>query len=424
MKKNIIISMLVMMFLLGGITMAASSNEDITITMLWSGTPYENDFETEQLPKLVHEAFPNITLESTKLPDDQYYTVLKTKLASGEAPDIILVQPGYAGANGVITLAEAGLLAPLTDIESLKYFGPQARDVFTYNGNVYGMPGGLSILGTYYNKDIFQKYNLKFPSNWDEFLVACETLKENGVTPIVMGDKDNYVMQFGLYQIGANGHYKKNPDYDQDLRTGESHFTDQGTWDAILEKYKVLYDNDYIITSSFGLSAQQGIQKFIDGEAAMIFDGSFNIGAIRAKGAVDFERGYLPLAANEPGKDTYASVAIAAGPAITASSDHIDAAKKILDLWYDGQSDIYKASIDTGRSIFSYGYAKGKSDPLYEPFLELFQEGKSFYWFNQQWPSGVNDTMQESFTEAVYGRKDIDGVTKDMQLKLEELLMY
>ena len=54
---------------------------DITLTMMVSGTAYENDFETEQLPALVKEKWPNVTLEVTKLPDDNYYTSLKTKLA-------------------------------------------------------------------------------------------------------------------------------------------------------------------------------------------------------------------------------------------------------------------------------------------------------------------------------------------------------
>ena len=47
---------------------------DITITMMVSGVATENDFETEVLPQLVKEKWPNVTLEVTKLPDDNYYT--------------------------------------------------------------------------------------------------------------------------------------------------------------------------------------------------------------------------------------------------------------------------------------------------------------------------------------------------------------
>ena len=136
------------------------TKDNITITMMYSGTVAENDFETEVLPKLVHEAFPNITLEVTKLPDDQYYTSLKTKLASGECPDIILVQPKYAGANSVIGLAKAGYLEPVTDLKVMDKIGKAGTESFTYNNEIYAVPSGVTILGTYYNKDMFDANGL------------------------------------------------------------------------------------------------------------------------------------------------------------------------------------------------------------------------------------------------------------------------
>ena len=42
---------------------AIEKEDDITITMMVSGTAYENDFETEQLPALIKEKWPNVTLE-------------------------------------------------------------------------------------------------------------------------------------------------------------------------------------------------------------------------------------------------------------------------------------------------------------------------------------------------------------------------
>lgn len=208
-----------------------ASGDKTVITMMYSGTPADPDFETEILPGLVEKEFPNIKLEVTKLPDDQYYTALKTKLASGECPDIILVHPKYAGANGVINLAKAGYLEPLTDLKVLDKVGEGARDAFTYDGEIYGVGSNVSMLGTYFNKDMFEKHNLEIPKNWDEFLNCCKVLKEAGIQPIVMGDKDMYVMQFGLYQIAASKVYAKNLKFDDQLRTGETKFTDKDTWD-------------------------------------------------------------------------------------------------------------------------------------------------------------------------------------------------
>lgn len=132
-----------------------NTKDNITITMMVSGVAQGTDFETQTLPELVHKKWPNVTLEVTKLPDDNYYTSLKTKLASGECPDMILTQPMYAGSNSCYALADAGYLASLNDLDYLSNM-PDLSAV-TYDGNVVTATTGVSILGTYYNKDLFQK---------------------------------------------------------------------------------------------------------------------------------------------------------------------------------------------------------------------------------------------------------------------------
>ena len=118
---------------------------DITLTMMISGVASDNDFETEQLPKLVKEKWPNVTLEVTKLPDDNYYTSLKTKLASGECPDIILTQPMYAGQNSCYALAEAGYLASLNDLDNVQGREDSLSSV-TYDGDIVTDTSGVAIL--------------------------------------------------------------------------------------------------------------------------------------------------------------------------------------------------------------------------------------------------------------------------------------
>ena len=401
----------------------ANHDEKITLTYMTSGTIAENDFETEQLPKLVKKVFPNVTLEVTKLPDDQYYTALKTKLASGEAPDFMGVQPRYAGTNSLIGMAEAGYLEPISELESLKLSSESGRESFTYDGEVYVIPASVTILGAYYNKDMFEQNNLEVPTNWEEFLNVCETLKNAGIQPIVMGDKDMYVMQFGLYQIAANQIYAANAAYDDQLRTEETSFSDADTWDKVLEMYKTLYDKGYMISSSLGLSSQQAIQKYVDGEAAMIFDGSFNASAMKAAGAATFERGCFPLPGNDAGSDIYTAMSMTGSPAIYSGSKNIDLCKKIVNTWFDGESDLWKAWINTGKYNPTYGWGSDQIDPLFTGFMDLYNDGKSFYWCNQGWPAGVETEMETLFSEAVSNQgTTIEDITKGMQNKFNELL--
>lgn len=396
---------------------------EITITMMVSGTAYENDFETEILPQLIKERWPNVTLEVTKLPDDNYYTSLKTKLASGECPDLILTQPMYAGQNSCYALAEAGYLVSLNDLDCMQ--GRQDVAANTYNGNIVAASNTISILGCYYNKDMFAQVGIDaVPQTWDEFLDVCQTLQDAGIQPIVMGDKDQYVLQFGLYQLAANEIYSQNPEFDLQLRTGETSFTDEGTWDKVLEMYKTLYDRNYIDASqSLGYGASQAITDFIDGKAAMTFDGSFNVAALSAEGAAgNFERGYFPI----PGTNgVYTATCLGGGMSIYSGTEYIDECKQILDYWMDGQSDVWDANLATGRVIATYGEG-AENTPNYEmfkPFIDLLNEGKGFYWCNQAWPAGTEVEMEALFSEMVGGQgTTIEDITQGMQDKFEDLM--
>ena len=391
---------------------------DITITMMVSGVATENDFETEVLPQLVKEKWPNVTLEVTKLPDDNYYTTLKSRLSSGECPDIILTQPMYAGANSCYTLAEAGYLAPLNDLKWAENMSDLAA--VTYEDDIVTCTAGVSILGTYYNKDMFAECGItEEPQTWDEFLDVCETLKENGHQPIIMGDKDMYVMQFGLYQIACNEIYSQNADYDEQLRTGDTSFTDEGTWD------NELYDKGYIDSSqTLGIGASQAIQAFIDGEAAMTFDGSFNAPALLAEGAAGaFERGYFPIP-SESG-DNYTATCLSAGYSIYSGSEYVDECKELLDYWFDGSSDIWQAYLATGKIIVTYGEGSDQTAnyDLFKPFIDMMNEGKAFHWCNQAWPSGTETTMEEKFGEMIGGQgTTVDDITQEMQTRFEDLM--
>lgn len=407
-------------------TQAIENAGDITLTMMISGTEQPNDFETTVLPELVKKKWPNVTLEVTKLPDDNYYTALKTKLASGECPDIILVQPMDAGSNACYALADAGYLTDLSDMAVMELI-PDVSGM-TKDDAMYAIPGGVAILGTYYNKDMFEECGItEVPATWDDFLAACEKIKETGVTPIVMGDKDMYVMQFGLYQLAANEIYSQNPDFDAQLRTEDTAFTDEGTWNRVLEMYKTLYDNGYIDASqSLGTGASQAIQQFIDGKAAMTFDGSFNAPALLAEGAGGaFERGYFPLPGSQGDGKVYTATCLSAGYAIYNESKYVDECKELLDYWFDGESDLWNAYTATGRNIVVYGNG-ADSTPNYElfaPFIELMNQGQAFHWSNQAWPAGTEGAMEELFSEAIGGQgTEISDITEGMQDKFEDLL--
>ncbi len=56
---------------------------------------------------------------------------------------------------------------------------------------VYGVPVDRSIAGVFYNKDMFDEWQLKPPTTLSEFNEIIRTLKNRGIVPFVRAYKDN-----------------------------------------------------------------------------------------------------------------------------------------------------------------------------------------------------------------------------------------
>jgi raffinose/stachyose/melibiose transport system substrate-binding protein len=379
------------------------------------------DFELETLPKLVKEKFPNVTLEVQKLPDEQYYTSVKAKLAAGEGPDIFLVFPKSAN-MGAIEVAKAGYAADLSGLSFWNNISASAANDLGYEGKPYAVADGMDILGAYYNKDLFAKAGItELPQDWNAFLEASQKLKDAGVTPIVMGDKDPWVIQFGMYQLAANSVYPGDPKFDEKLQTGETQLTD-AKWVKTVNQYKELYDKGYVVKGSLGMASTQAMQQFIDGKAAMVFTGTWDLPSITAKGAVEFERGFFSVPGNEPGQPIYASASTSAGFALNASSKNLDVAKQIFEYMYDGQSPLFQAWVASNPSISVYNGVPLNNEIFKDALDHIQSTGNAFYFSNQMWPAGVSDVMQSKFSEIIGGKKtSAEEVTKAMQDKYNEL---
>jgi multiple sugar transport system substrate-binding protein len=163
-----------------------SSGERVTID-LW--TFDEEDF-LGSLESAFEAANPNIDLNVTAYPEENYGIKLDTAIAAGKEPDLTL----YPGPDEI----RAGLFLPIDDM-----LAEEGIDVSTYVPAIVdpgdelscNWEGQLYCLGTFagsvqmlYNKDLFDAAGIPYPAPWppmtpDEFVdIACQlTDPENGV---------------------------------------------------------------------------------------------------------------------------------------------------------------------------------------------------------------------------------------------------
>lgn len=395
----------------------SETKQAVTLSAMVTTRPTNGeDLWVDLMPKLINERFPHITVQVDQLPTDQYKSTVKMKFASGQGPDFFSWWPNKQAEP----LVEAGYVKDLSELPMMSNFYEDILEAYTFNGKPYAVPLGMSFLTTWYNKDHFAKAGIdKLPENWDEFIAVCEKLKAAGFTPITVGDKDSFVIQFGVYQLGASAVYHNDTDFDRKLYTGETKFTDP-KWVDTMSKYGSLYQNNYVIKDSLGLSQQQSRQSFIDGQASMIFDGSFGYVQLTTEGAQSFERGMFCLPGNNPSDGFVYNLTPAVGLFVNAKATDDAAVMDVVNYWFTEGTPLFDAWVKRNDNISSY---KGVEDPrpLISEYLQRYDGKPYIYNLNNAWPDGVSDALCTKFQEVITGSATADDVCNAMQSKFEQV---
>lgn len=380
------------------------ASDKIQLTFMGSGTGNYAENRKKELEGVLLEDFPNIEIIMETYPEEQYYSILNTRLSMGDGPDFFNIQPYWAGPNAVQKLAPAGYLEPLEEFPVIANASEEEKAPVSWNGHVYSLSRGGMILCTYYNKKIFEKYGISIPRNWTEFLEVCEHLKKNGVTPIISGNKDGYALQFGLYQIAACQVYADNPDYNQQLEDGTVRFTDSGTWDTVIDRYLLLYQKKYVQEHSLAIGSAEAAERFGSGEAAMMFGGNFNY-SVLSEYMDEEELGAFSLPANENGEPVYGVISNGGGMAVYAGGTHVELCKKIIQKILE--------SGNTGTS--------SENESMWSEFEELQESGRYTINCNQGWKGDVEWILEDGVSRKI-GGEDIstDYITDKMQKAYDE----
>jgi len=221
-----------------------------------------------------------------------YLQKLKTLIAGGNMPDIIDIDADPYCQE----LVDAGMLVDvkqfLEDNDRYDKFYPIALKYQEFtDGSMYTLPLEYHVEMTWYNKEIFEKYNLSAPETMDEWLEVCKVLKENGVTPISVDGIDRWPVQRYLAMMPFR---EAGNDYIIDLRDGkESMGSETGMKAVNFLKDMGQYFNDGFAATDYATAQNM----FIEGKSAMYYIGDWEIVAMQDlydQGKIDYF--YLPTA--------------------------------------------------------------------------------------------------------------------------------
>ncbi|MEM7197135.1 MAG: extracellular solute-binding protein [Pseudomonadota bacterium] len=261
-----------------------------------------NTDTSDAAPKAAFEALikgfkvenPDVTVTWNLFDHEGYKTSIRNFLTA-EAPDLA---NWYAG-NRMLPYVEAGLFEPVDDIwaeNGLNETLSSAAASMTIDGKKWGIPYTYYQWGVYYRKDLFEKYDIAVPTNWDDFLLAGRTLKANGITPITIGTKYLWTAAgvFDYLNLRTNGY-----DFHMDLTQGKIAWTDDRVRKT-MNHWKTLIDEGFFIDNHAAFSWQEALAPMVQGDAAMYIMGNFAVSPLRDAGLSDDQLDFFQFPVIDP----------------------------------------------------------------------------------------------------------------------------
>ncbi|MCX7746615.1 MAG: extracellular solute-binding protein [Clostridia bacterium] len=206
--------------------------------------------------------------ESVPAPNDVFRTKIETDFAAGNEPDVAF---GFTGWEAKPLVDSGNLFTWDEEIKKdtawSQHFYKTALEAVKYPyAEQYTLPFLGYCEGVYYNKELFQKFNVKLPKNWNELLQAVEIFKKNGITPISVSfyEEPHYLIETFILSLGG--------------REGHANPFDS-SWAPALNYIKELYEKGAFPKDALTIKSIAANQLFIDQKAAMLFQGSWQNGA-------------------------------------------------------------------------------------------------------------------------------------------------
>ncbi|MHA6530565.1 ABC transporter substrate-binding protein [Paenibacillus sp. BAC0078] len=335
-----------------------SSGSKVTIELAISKSSQDSAFVAQDLLD-EFEQKTNIKVNLQLLPAEQTATVLQTKLAVDEVPD--LIQYNLASAT-----TDLNLERNFEILDNEPWVGRLLnKDVLSAYGHVYSfhVSQDTGMQGVVYNKDIFKDLGLAVPNNFEEFLAVCEKIKASGITPVFMPYKDAWAANIWPAAAFADFAAKQEPTLFEDINAGRKKWSDVPEFATFLQQQYDVYKKGYTNTDILSDSYDMAVGKFLNKEVAMMFMGDWLIVNVAEKDP-NMHLGLFAIPSSE-------GASLGASPLggqlfIPKKAKHMEEAKKFLD--FIATKEVAQKIVD------NQGYVSNFSDVTTPKLPEYKQE--------------------------------------------------
>jgi raffinose/stachyose/melibiose transport system substrate-binding protein len=364
------------------------------------------------------KAETGIAIDTQIVPADQYYTVLKTKLNSGEGPDIF---GGQSGVNTlVVDLNVEKNAVDLTNEPWAADVDPLVAEQATVDGKLYGLTywdtlGLVWVVN--YNKQVFADNGIEVPTTYAAFKAASQKLLDAGIQPVFEPVADGWHHVLWFNEVGPV-YEAATPGLADALNANDATFAGNELMLANLTQLKEMYDSGFLGENALADTFAEAPAKLAAGEVAMVV-APLAYGATIQSEIPDADPSnigvfLMPLADNQilnvnPGGPTMF---------IYSGSPNIDAAKQYFT-WLTKPENL-QFFIDSSPNVLTLPFKSvpsTKFTPEQQAFMDAYKEKRgtvyqiAVNYINSQWME-IGKDITAMFTDAMTPEQVLESIDR------------
>jgi multiple sugar transport system substrate-binding protein len=364
----------------------------------------------DQLVKDFNKEYPNITVKDQITPYQNYFTKLQTQGRSKTLPDVFWMN----GPNFQL-YASNGLLEPVTKQVDPSNYPSSLNELYSYDGTQYGVPKDFDTIAVYYNKALFDKAGVAYPTDgwgWDEFHQKAKAISDK-----LKGE--------GVYGVAAGLSGGQEMYYNTILQAGGSIISKDGTksgYDDPKSIEGLQFVRDLIADGSMPTMSQLSDtpqdQWFINGKAAMFWSGTWSNAELLKSNVVD-DIAVAPL----PKGERQATVIHGLANVVAKDSKNKAAAQAFQNYLAGKQAALTQAKMGAANPAFNDTQKAFVDSAPYD--LNIFETAATDYSFpypisknTAAWNKLENDLLPEAFD----GKRPVADVAKELAKKMNAAL--
>lgn len=258
------------------------AKEPVTLNVVTSyGGDDGNRKNFEAAVKSYEEETGNKVNDGSATSNEEWKAKVLTDFETGSEPDVLFF---FTNADAEPFIS-AGKVVSIDEIRA-EYpdYAANMKDsmmAVASDGKQYAVPSSGYWENMFVNKSVLDACGIEVPGpdyTWDQFLADCQTILDNGYTPIACSlvEVPHYWFEFAVMNNGSLDNQLEVPTVDADGKLVDDAAAQK--WIAALNDLKELYELGYFPKNTLTATDAETVAMFGDGEAAFLIDGSWKVG--------------------------------------------------------------------------------------------------------------------------------------------------